>query len=81
MYSVFYNETQNGFFQLKTDFKDIEEAEMFIQSDAFRENKLKFQFLLKEGNQLIKGRPLKNDEEHFRQAMKFAVDIPKSKYL
>lgn len=80
MYNVFYHETENGFFQLKTDYSSIEEAEMFIQSDYFRSNKFKFLFLLKDGEELVKGTPLKNTKEHFRQAMMFALDIPKTQY-
>lgn len=81
MYSVFYNEINSGFFQLKTDYPTIEEAEMFIQSNHFKLNQLNFLFMLKDGKELIKGKPLENSQEHFNQAMKFAIDIPKEEYM
>ncbi|HLT86471.1 MAG TPA: hypothetical protein VKZ57_02710 [Sphingobacterium sp.] len=79
MYSVFYS-NEKGFFQLRTDFDTQEMAEYFIQSKNFQKGILKFQFMLKDGKELISGTPLKNDPEHFKAAMRFALEIPKTDY-
>lgn len=80
MYTVFYYEGQKGFFQLKTNYPTHAEAEMFIQSNYFQCGHLKFLFLLKNGKTLVKGTPIENSQHHFDNAMRFALDIPRSQY-
>ena len=80
MYTVYYHEGQKGFFQLKTDYPTQAEAEMFIQSNYFRCGQLKFLFLLKDGKTLVKGTSIENSQQRFDNAMRFALDIPRTQY-
>jgi hypothetical protein len=79
-YSVFYGAGPKSFFQSKTDFHDLETAEKFIQSRLFVDDGYTFNFMLKNGQTLVKGKPRENSAKFFTESMKFAVDIPYKTY-
>ena len=80
-YSVFYSTGNASFFQSKTDFLVFELAEAFINSDLFTKHGFKLDFMLKNGVELMMGKPKDNTAEFFNKAMLFAVEIPFEDYL
>ena len=80
MYSVFYNAGAQSFFQSRTDFPSQKLAEEFLNSRLFIFDGYHFDFMLKNGKELIQGKPKENTAKYFQAAMKFAVEIPITAY-
>ena len=79
-YLVFYL-PKDSFFQAQTKFYDLETANSFINSDLFLKKGFRFDFLLSDKGELLKGSPKDNSEKHFRDAMAFAIPISYDEYL
>ena len=79
-YSVFYSTGSNSFFQSKTDFNDLATAEKFIQSRLFVYDGYVFNFMLRNGKVLVKGKPKDQSAKYLEDSMRFAVDIPFRSY-
>lgn len=80
MYSVFYNSGPQSFFQSRTDFPSQKLADDFLSSRLFVFDGYHFDFMLKNGTELIQGKPKENNLKYFQAAMKYAVEIPISAY-
>jgi len=78
-YSVFYG--NGGFFQLRTEFTSLEEANNFIQSDLFKIHGYKFDFILLDGTTLISGLLKDQTSKYIKDSMDFAIFIPVEEYL
>lgn len=78
-YNVFYG--NGGFFQLRTSFTSLEEANNFIQSDLFKIHGYTFDFILLDDTTLISGSPKDQTPKYFKDSMEFAIFIPVEEYL
>lgn len=80
-YSVFYNTGENSYFQSKTDCPNMDIMKEFLNSKLFTKQGFTLEFVLKNGSELVIGKPKDDSKNYFKKAMLFAVNIPLEEYL
>lgn len=78
IYSVFFSNA--GKFQLKTDFRSLAEADIFLNSRLF-EHLYTFNFMLLNGVTLLRGIPKEINRKFFLDSMNSAIDIPVEEHI
>jgi len=78
--SVFYSTAERGHIQTRSDFVERDKAEKFLESSLFVLGGHRFEFMLEDGRQLLKGTPMVKSLKYYRESMLYALDIPYSRY-